>query len=196
LIFLPYAEDLRDLDQILENAGMKEECEVQNNPLELLDDKEQRAAKLLVRNLAIKFDSRNFENVSVQKFYSGLQSLALGEEQPEEVEDTLKPDREGMNQYAPIIDNFKSIYFDGNDEDPKCQSLLPKKPATSRTGTTGAASQTKGASQASTSSTKGGPAKKPAAGKKAKKDLKDISEEEDSEEEVKVKPKRKAPAKK
>jgi len=45
-----------------------------------------------VRNLAINFDSRNFENITIQKFYSGLQALALGDEEPEEVEDCLKPD--------------------------------------------------------------------------------------------------------
>ena len=37
-----------------------------------LKKKERDTAKLLIRNLTIDFDSRNFENPTIQKFYSGL----------------------------------------------------------------------------------------------------------------------------
>ena len=33
---------------------------------------EKDTAKLLIRNMTIDFDSRKFENPTVQKFYSGL----------------------------------------------------------------------------------------------------------------------------
>lgn len=40
------------------------------------------AAKLLVKALSIDFDSRNFENPAIQKFYSNLEAIALGEDEP------------------------------------------------------------------------------------------------------------------
>jgi hypothetical protein len=46
--------------------------------------------------MTIDFNSRNFENPSIQQFYAGLQALALGEKEPEPVEDLLEPDYEGM----------------------------------------------------------------------------------------------------
>jgi len=93
--------------------------------------------------LAINFDSRNFENVTIQKFYSGLQALALGDDEQEEVEDCLKPDAEGMKQYEPLIDNFKALLFDGNDQDIKCASLLPKaKAAPKKAGSSSGATKT------------------------------------------------------
>ena len=47
--------------------------------VEKLTKTDRDAAKLLIRNLTINFESRNFENPTIQKFYSGLQALALGE---------------------------------------------------------------------------------------------------------------------
>ncbi len=55
---------------------------------------EKNAAKLLIKNLTIDFDARNFENPTIQKFYSGLQALALNEDEPEPVDDLLEPDYE------------------------------------------------------------------------------------------------------
>lgn len=40
--------------------------------METLSKQEKNSAKLLVKNLNIEFDSRNFENPSLQKFFSGL----------------------------------------------------------------------------------------------------------------------------
>lgn len=61
LILLPYAEDIRDLDSIMEAAGFPEDEEYN---LEL-NKKEKDAAKLLVKNLTVQFDSLNFENPSI-----------------------------------------------------------------------------------------------------------------------------------
>jgi hypothetical protein len=40
--------------------------------MDTLSKEEKNSAKLLVKNLNIEFDSRNFENPSIQKFFTGL----------------------------------------------------------------------------------------------------------------------------
>ena len=81
---LPYADDIRDLDRIMEASGLPVE-QKEHSVIETFTKKERDTAKLLIRNLTIDFDSRNFENPTIQKFYSGLQALALGEQEPEPV---------------------------------------------------------------------------------------------------------------
>ena len=126
---LPFAEDIRDLDNILAAAGFgtREEREEQDveETLPKLTDKERNAAKLMIKNFSIDFDSRNFENPTIQKFYSGLQALALNEDEPEEVEDYLEPDYEELERRAPVLQKFKDAFFGGYDSD----SELVKKPA-------------------------------------------------------------------
>lgn len=46
--------------------------------------------------------------------------MALNEDQPEEIEDLLCPDYEGMKRFEPIINKFKDIFLDGHDIDPEC----------------------------------------------------------------------------
>ena len=104
----------------METAGFNLDNETEVNVIEDLSKKEKDAAKLLVKNLSIDFNSRNFENPSLQCFFSGLQALALNEGEPEKVEDHLEPDYKGMQKFEPIIDNFRNIFFDGNEEDQSC----------------------------------------------------------------------------
>jgi len=87
LIFLPYADDIRKPDTVL-NVKKPEVTRDQITN-----------AKLLVKSLTFDFDSRNFENPKIQNFFSNLQALALGEDKPEEIKDTLEPDLEGMKRY-------------------------------------------------------------------------------------------------
>lgn len=84
MIVLPYADDIRDLDSIMEAGGYPPDKREQSI-CDSLTKPEKDSAKLLIRNLTINFDSRNFENPTIQKFYSGLQALALGEKEPEPV---------------------------------------------------------------------------------------------------------------
>ena len=91
LIFLPFSEDSRDIETSLSSS------EKLANP----ENTDLRLAKLFIKNMSIDFDSRNFENPTIQKFYSGLQSLALGEE-IEEIHDTLEPDSEGMKNMEDV----------------------------------------------------------------------------------------------
>ena len=46
--------------------------------------------------------------MTIQKFYSGLQALALGDDEQEEVEDCLKPDAEGMS-YDDLVTRVAQI---------------------------------------------------------------------------------------
>lgn len=109
LIVLPYADDIRDLDGIMEAAGFQKAEERQQEPaiIDKLRPEEKNAAKLLIKNLTIEFDPRNFENPTIQKFYSGLQALALNEDEPEPVEDLLEPDYEELQRRHPVINKFK-----------------------------------------------------------------------------------------
>ena len=69
--------------------------------------------------MEIDFNSRNFENPSIQSFFAGLQALALNEENPEPVEDLLEPDYEGMKKCDPLIQKFRDVFIYGNKKDPE-----------------------------------------------------------------------------
>ena len=115
LIFLPYSDDMRNPENILPQLGNKPDP----------SRAQIQSAKLLIKNLTIDFDSRNFENPSIQKFYTSLQALALQEQEPEEYEDLLEPDYEGMSKFAEIIEKFRDETFGGFD----FRSVMSKKPA-------------------------------------------------------------------
>lgn len=59
MIFLPFAEEFRDLEAIFTAAGVTADVD---SAIESLTTEEKDAAKLLVKNLTIEFNSRNFEN--------------------------------------------------------------------------------------------------------------------------------------
>jgi ATP-dependent DNA helicase 2 subunit 1 len=117
LIPLPFADDLRDNKSIFEAAGIKPQ---EKGIIDTLTREEKNSAKLLVKNLNIEFDSRNFENPSIQKFFTGLQALALNEEQPEEFEDLMEPDYEGLKKFDKVLGKFRDTFYDGAIEDPEC----------------------------------------------------------------------------
>ena len=91
LIFLPFSEDSRNIESVLASP----------TPIPKPEKSDLRTAKLFIKNMTIEFDSHNFENPTIQKFYSGLQSLALGEE-IEPIQDTLEPDYEGMSKMKDV----------------------------------------------------------------------------------------------
>lgn len=110
VIFLPYAEDIRQPEEDPTVKKMIKKTEVKESQL--------KSAKLFIKNMTIDFDSNKFENPSIQKFYSGLQAFALNEEKPEEVEDTLEPDYEGMGKMEKVMARMKDSFFGGEVEDP------------------------------------------------------------------------------
>ena len=84
--------------------------------------------------MTINFSSNNFENPSIQKFYAGLQAFALNEKKPEEIEDTLEPDYEGMEKMGKVIQKMKQTFFNGDQEDPVAKMKEPKAKAGSKRG--------------------------------------------------------------
>ena len=114
---MPYAEDIRDLDAIMEAAGFQQQEEEDPGICDTLKKEERASARLLIKNLTIDFDSRNFENPATQKFYAGLQALALNEKEPEPVVDLLEPDYEGLKRFQPVLQKFKNTFFDGMESD-------------------------------------------------------------------------------
>lgn len=61
---LPYADDIRDLDSIMESGGFPQDKR-EESVVDSLSKSEKDSAKLLIRNLTINFDSRNFENPTI-----------------------------------------------------------------------------------------------------------------------------------
>ena len=120
MIPLPYADDLRSNKEILEYAQRDHKNGGSRPIIDTLTKEEKHAAKLLIKNLNIEFDSRNFENPTIQKFFSGLQALALNENEPEDIDNDLEPDYEGLQRFAPVINKFKNAFYDGENEDPEC----------------------------------------------------------------------------
>ncbi len=161
LVFLPYSDDIRSPETVIPPKPAGEESKV--------NDEQLKAAKLLIKNLTIDFDSRQFENPAIQKFYSTIQALALNEQQPEKVVDIMQPDYTGMSRFAEIIEQFKDRTF-GPDYDfaahgiGKGRGKRPPKEATRET--------------------------------KAKRKKNEDDDGEDEDEEKKAKPKRKRAAKK
>ena len=105
LIFLPYADDIRDNSEIFKKVDIS--CNVGEDNI--------KCAKVIIKKMNIDFDCRNFENPTLQNFYATLQALALGELEKEKVEDLLNPDLEGMKKVLDEMDVIfrESIYEEG-----------------------------------------------------------------------------------
>jgi ATP-dependent DNA helicase 2 subunit 1 len=111
MIFLPYADEIRsnsDIFSKLKNKeGMKEAVEQVSQEPEYSD-----MAKKLIKKMNIEFDSRNFENPTIQKFYATLQALALGEQDIEPVVDYLTPNEKHYGKILKGCDEeFKNLFF-------------------------------------------------------------------------------------
>ncbi|GAB9463970.1 Atp-dependent dna helicase 2 subunit [Globisporangium polare] len=84
VIFLPYLDDIRDIPVEAHESASAEQVD---------------AAKALISKLKLT-EVPSFENPELQKHYSAVQALALGEEELEfdEKKDTTLPDEEGFAQ--------------------------------------------------------------------------------------------------
>jgi len=112
VVYLPYADDIRNL-------------KLEATPKATTDQIDK--AKKLVKTLRIKFDSRNFENPSLQKHYANLQAIALEREAVEEVPDYVIPDEAGMEKFADIIDAYREAVFPP-DYEPITSKTKKRKP--------------------------------------------------------------------
>ena len=102
MIFLPYADDIRSSEDIL--------SKLPENVNELTEEQCNHARKL-IKKMNISFDCRNFENVTLQKFYATLQALALEETEVEEVDDFINPDNNALETILKGCDNeFREVF--------------------------------------------------------------------------------------
>ena len=106
LVFMPYADEIRSTEDILKKNNIEADH---------VSEKQFEAAKKLIKKMNIDFDSRNFENPTLQKFYSTLQALALGENEIEKTEDSLKPNKEGIKNLSQVEDAFRELIYFGDE---------------------------------------------------------------------------------
>lgn len=111
VVFLPYAEEIRDTRHVEAAVPMTDDVEPQRNQI--------LAAKKMINALTVDFDPYNFENPNLQSTYSYLQALALGEREPEPIKDYLQPDEEGMKKVENLILSFRDLCFGDNYVDPE-----------------------------------------------------------------------------
>ena len=111
MVFLPYADDMRDVklgrretDADAEGAE-GEEDEVHNQ----LKGK----AKAIIAKMGMKeYDPSLIFNPALQRHYAGLQAMALQEPlDEEELVDELQPDESRMEQFQPLYDAFNALAF-------------------------------------------------------------------------------------
>ena len=105
LVFLPYADDIRSTCEILKKLNIEAE-NVKEEQFEI--------SKKLIKKMNFDFDSRDFENPSIQKFYAALQAIALGETEIEKNEDLLRPDKEGLKNLNGIDEEFRDLVYNGD----------------------------------------------------------------------------------
>ena len=116
MVFLPYADDIRSSEDILSKLP-----ENVND----INDEQRNHARKLIKKMNISFDCRNFENVTLQKFYATLQALALEETEVEEVDDFINPDNNALETILKGCDKeFREVFGldapgDGVDADKK-----------------------------------------------------------------------------
>lgn len=104
LIPLPYADDIRSNSDIMKK--MPQGVEISTHQSEF--------AKKLIKKMNISFDSRNFENPTIQKFYATLQALALEENEVENVEDLINPDESLTTILNGVDEEFSNAFFGSN----------------------------------------------------------------------------------
>lgn len=123
-VFLPYADDLRNITGLL--------------PLNRIEPKEYevKAAMELVNGLKIdQFDPKRFEDPQKTRFNDVLQALAMGEDTDITTRDVMQPDYPGMKKKKSVIDGFIGQLNGGLNTHRKVEErspLLKKKQAPSK----------------------------------------------------------------
>jgi ATP-dependent DNA helicase 2 subunit 1 len=111
LIFLPYADEIRSNDDIFKKV--QKDLEKNREKCNNIDEEDRDLARKLIKKMNIDFDSRNFENPTLQKFLATIQALALGEGDLEKVEDLLNPYEEGFKRLNNLDVEFNELIFGG-----------------------------------------------------------------------------------
>jgi hypothetical protein len=102
MVFLPYADHIRSSEDILSKLP---------NDVNDITEEQRNHARRLIKKMNISFDCRNFENVTLQKFYATLQALALEETEVEEVDDFINPDNNALETILKGCDKeFRDVF--------------------------------------------------------------------------------------
>jgi ATP-dependent DNA helicase 2 subunit 1 len=111
MIFLPYADDIREIEEKSATGALTSGSNSSSADNEVTPEMINQA-KLLIKGLtADEWTPDVFRNPSLQKFYAVLHALALDETaDPNDYQDMLYPDADGMEQMAPIISKFVETF--------------------------------------------------------------------------------------
>jgi len=91
VIFLPYADDIRNLKL---------------EPTPIAEGDLVNKAKQVIHSMPARFDNTTFENPALQKHYATLQALALEEDIPDTIEDITLPDKTFAAKLSGPIGDF------------------------------------------------------------------------------------------
>ncbi|CAN1813365.1 ATP-dependent DNA helicase 2 subunit KU70, partial [Linum perenne] len=95
MIFLPYCEDIRDIEQRVMKT---------KNPVPRATEEQINKAAALIKRIYLKdFSVCQFSNPALQRHYAVLQALALDEDEMPETNDETLPDEEGMARLVVTI---------------------------------------------------------------------------------------------
>ncbi|KAH8494380.1 hypothetical protein H0E87_020955, partial [Populus deltoides] len=110
MIYLPYSDDVRHVEEANTNAGAPRAT----------DEQIKKAAALIKRIDLKDFSVFQFANPGLQRHYAVLQALALDEDDMPEINDETLPDEEGMARPGVVkaVEEFKlSVYGENYDEE-------------------------------------------------------------------------------
>lgn len=97
LIFLPYADDKRNIDFTEKVSANQEQVD---------------KMKEIVQKLRFKYRSDSFENPVLQQHYMNLEALALDLMEPEKAEDLTVPKTEAIdNRIGNLVEEFKQLVY-------------------------------------------------------------------------------------
>ncbi|EFC37754.1 predicted protein, partial [Naegleria gruberi] len=153
-------------------------------------DKHIQLAKKITKKLTIDFNPHEFTNPSLQQFYQSLQALALEHSNIEQIEDVLKPDKEGMKKYENLMNEFKDMIFP-SDYDPDSKKLTKSTTRTSSSKVKKEEEEEATTAAADSQDVSESTSKKKTATRKKTNDSKKRKKAEESEEEEEKKPKKK-----
>ena len=110
MVFLPYADDMRDLRLERREEQQQDGEEEQKDSL---DEQLKGKARAVIAKMAIRdYDPSSIFNPALQRHYAGLQAMALQEAlDEEELEDELQPDTDKVQSFAAFYDAFNELAF-------------------------------------------------------------------------------------
>ncbi|XP_010582172.1 X-ray repair cross-complementing protein 6 [Haliaeetus albicilla] len=118
IIFLPYADDKRNVDFTEKVPASREQVE---------------KMKEIIQKLRFKYRADSFENPVLQQHFRNLEALALDMMEPEQAEDLTMPKAEEMNRrLGNLVEEFKQLVYPP-DYNPDGKAVKRKQASDSQT---------------------------------------------------------------